>query len=362
MTSLSPSIPFERGEADPLAAVRVWLWVVAALIFAMVLVGGATRLTESGLSITEWKPISGVLPPTSHAAWLDEFDKYKRIPQFASLFPSMTLAGFQTLYYWEWGHRLLGRLIGLVFAVPLAWFWVAGRLTPWLKPRLLGVLMMGALQGVVGWWMVASGLVGRIEVAPERLAIHLLLASLTLVAVVWLAVRLRLRPAPESPPLRLSAGASWMLGLILAQIGLGALVAGSRAGLTYNTWPLMDGRFVPPVGHLVLMNPWWKNGFENVTLVQFDHRMLAYTIVVAALWHAVVARARAPATRAAARATAVAGLVVVQAGLGIATLLLVVPIWAGLLHQFVAMMTLTMATAHRARLVVADAPRLVAPV
>jgi cytochrome c oxidase assembly protein subunit 15 len=343
----TPSL--DAASARGIGAVRVWLWSVAGLVFLMVVVGGATRLTESGLSITEWKPITGVLPPLGEAAWLAEFEKYKQIPQYSKLFPSMTLGEFQSIFFWEWGHRLLGRLIGVAFALPLAWFWVRGQLPASLKPKLVGLLLLGGLQGAVGWWMVASGLVDRVEVAPERLAIHLLLASLTFVGLVWLAVGLK--PAQAEPAAAsLRRGASWLLGLVLGQIGLGALVAGARAGLTYNTWPLMDGRFIPRWEHLSPMEPGWKNLFENITTVQFDHRMVAYALFAWAIWHAVAARRVASGTKAAKRATALAGLVTVQAGIGIMTLLLVVPIWAGLLHQAFAMMVLAMATVHRSRL------------
>ncbi len=351
MSVLAETAPLAESEIDQrgFAPVRVWLWCVAGLIFAMVLVGGATRLLEAGLSITEWKPISGVLPPLTNADWQIEFDKYKQIPQFIKLFPDMTLNQFKAIYHWEWGHRLLGRIIGFVVALPLAWFWATGRLArPGLKTRLVGLLALGGLQGLVGWWMVASGLSGRVEVAPERLATHLLLASLTLVATIWLAISVAPRP-PEARVAGLRAGATAILGLVLAQIGLGALVAGSRAGLTYNTWPLMDGRFVPPLDDLARLSPAWKNVFENITLVQFDHRMVAYALVAFALWHAFAARRQAPGAGAARRAITVAAMALAQAGLGIMTLLLVVPVWAGLLHQAFAMMVLSMAAVHRAR-------------
>ena len=332
----------------PLAPVRAWLWCVAALVFAMVIVGGATRLLEAGLSITEWKPVSGALPPLSQADWLAEFDKYKQIPQFSKLFPDMTLDGFKAIYAWEWSHRLLGRLIGLVVALPLAWFWISGRLTSALKIRLVGLLALGGLQGVVGWWMVASGLVGRVEVAPQLLATHLLLASLTLVATIWLAVGLRPKPA-EPAAAALRGGSAALLALSLFQIGLGALVAGSRAGKTYNTWPLMDGRLVPPAEDLTRLEPGWRNFFENITTVQFDHRMGAYALLALALWHFLVAARKIPGSAAARRAGAVLGLVATQAALGVMTLVLVVPVWAGLLHQAFAMIVLAMATVHCAR-------------
>ena len=311
----------------------------------MVIVGGATRLTESGLSITEWKPVTGVLPPLSADAWAMEFEKYKQIPQYSRLFPTMTIGEFKSIFYWEWAHRLLGRLIGLVFALPLAWFWLRGALPAQLKPKLLGVLALGALQGVVGWWMVVSGLSDRVEVAPERLAVHLLLAAVTFAALIWLAVGLGKRDASPAEP-RLRTGANWLIGLVLAQIGLGALTAGSRAGLVYNTWPLMDGRLVPPSEHLFRLTPWWKNFFENITLIQFNHRMFAYVVILASIWHLYRVKQMAPGTPAASRAALLCGLVVAQAGIGIVTLLLAAPIWAALLHQSLALLVLGLASVH----------------
>ena len=334
---------------DPLAPVRLWLWSVAGLIFAMVVVGGATRLTESGLSITEWKPISGVIPPLSEAAWLAEFEKYKQIPQYAQLFPTMTLSEFQTIFFWEWGHRVLGRVIGLAVALPLAWFWLRGALTRGLKWRLSGILALGGLQGAVGWWMVRSGLSQRVEVAPERLAVHLLLASITFAAIVWIAVGLK--PAVAETAQGLRGWALGLLALVLTQIGLGALVAGSRAGLTYNDWPFMAGHLVPPMEHLARLDPWWLNILENITLIQFQHRLVAYLLIALALWHMISARRKAPGSSAARRATALAGLVTTQAVIGIVTLMLVVPVWAGLLHQAFAMVVLAMAAVHARRLV-----------
>ncbi|GAC1331914.1 MAG: COX15/CtaA family protein [Beijerinckiaceae bacterium] len=327
---------------------RLWLWLVAGLVFLMVVVGGATRLTESGLSITEWQPITGILPPLSHAAWLAEFDKYKQIPQYRELFPDMELGRFQTIYAWEWGHRLLGRLIGLAFALPLIWFWLSGRLPNGLKSKLVALLALGGLQGAVGWWMVASGLSGRVEVAQERLTIHLLLASLTLAAIVWIAAGLKREASaePRRATRRLTFVAACLLGLIFVQIGLGGLVAGLRAGLTYNTWPLMDGRFIPPAADLMRLSPWWANLLDNVTTVQFAHRMTAYCILVLAVWHVVdvrVAAGRGPVYR---RAYMLAGFVFLQVIVGITTLVLVVPISAGLVHQALAMLVLISATMH----------------
>jgi heme a synthase len=349
--TLSAALPVERKAArDDLRPVRIWLWIVAALVFLMVIVGGAVRLTESGLSITEWKPITGVLPPLSSAAWLAEFEKYKQIPQYRELFPDMDLGRFQAIYTWEWGHRLLGRLIGFAFAIPLIFFWWSSRLPAGLKPKLFAILGLGALQGAVGWWMVASGLSGRIEVAQERLAIHLLLASLTLAAIVWIAAGLeRTTQHATSVPRRPAVIGACLLALIFVQIGLGGLVAGLRAGLTYNTWPLMDGRFVPPLEHLLQLSPWWANLFDNVTTVQFMHRMTAYCVLALAIAQVIIVKrtiGRGPAYR---RAHIVFGLVFLQVIAGITTLLFAVPISVALVHQALAMLVLIAATVHLRR-------------
>jgi heme a synthase len=324
-------------KARELTAVRVWLWSVAALIAIMVLVGGATRLTESGLSITEWKPVTGALPPLSDAQWSQAFEGYKAIPQYRELNAGMTLDQFKSIFWWEWSHRLLGRVIGMVYLLPFLWFMWRGRLTGELKRRLWGIFALGGLQGVVGWWMVSSGLVNRIEVAQERLAIHLLLASITFAATVWIAASLGAGNAVRSERWQ-RRFAGTIVVFTLLQIFLGALVAGLRAGRAYNTWPLMDGRFVPDV--VLLLQPWWRNFVDNIAMVQFQHRMVAYTLLALAVIQAIVTRRAAPGSRAAKRTTHFAGLVTLQAGLGIVTLLLVVPLWAGLVHQAFAMLVL----------------------
>ncbi|MGH6813475.1 MAG: COX15/CtaA family protein [Methylocella sp.] len=329
-------------------AVAIWLWSLAALVFLMVIVGGATRLTESGLSITEWKPLTGVIPPLSQADWLAEFENYKKIPQYAQLFPDMELSGFKFIFFFEWSHRLLGRLIGAAMVLPLIFFWAKGLLPPSFKPKLLFVLALGAMQGGVGWWMVKSGLTERVEVAQERLAIHLLLASVTFAVLVWLAASLK-RSVAQIPERRLP-GLRWFAGgmvlLVLLQIGAGGLVAGLRAGHAFNTWPLIDGYFWPPLDKLTLLAPLWRNFLDNILLVQFQHRMLAYALLALALAQAIYASRVTTGSRAVRRAWAVAGLVAMQALLGIATLVLVVPLWAGLLHQALAMIVLGMAVAH----------------
>jgi heme a synthase len=329
-------------------AVAKWLWSLAGLVFLMVIVGGATRLTESGLSITEWKPLTGIIPPLSPSQWLAEFENYKKIPQYAELFPDMDLRGFKFIFFVEWSHRLLGRLIGAAMVLPLIFFWAKGLLPPGFKPRLLGVLALGALQGFVGWWMVKSGLSDRVEVAQERLAIHLLLASVTFAALVWLAASLNRRGAEI--PRRVLPELRWVAAgvvlLVLLQIGLGGLVAGLRAGRAFNTWPLIDGYFWPPLDKLTLLSPLWRNFFDNILLVQFQHRMIAYAVSVLALAQALYTSQVAGGSQAVRRAWVVWGLVAMQASIGIATLVLVVPLWAGLLHQAFAMIVLGMAVVH----------------
>jgi heme a synthase len=338
-------------------AVRLWLYAVAALVLVMVLVGGATRLTESGLSITEWQPVTGALPPLGEKQWQAEFQKYQAIPQYRELNRGMSLAEFKTIFWWEWAHRLLGRLIGAAFLLPFLWFLWRGRIGRELRPQLWFIFALGALQGAVGWWMVASGLAGRVEVSQYRLATHLVLACAIFVALVWTALRLREGPAPfaSSPAeqgrgvVRLRASAAFLLALVLLQIYLGALVAGLRAGYVYNTWPLIDGAFVPEGARLFVGTPLWRNFFENTLTVQFDHRMLAYALWVCALTHALDEwRAREGPALAGAIGLFVA--LTLQAALGIWTLLAAVPLSIAMLHQAVAMLVLTAATVHAALL------------
>lgn len=331
-----------RPLAPALWRVRFWLYGVALLIVAMVVVGGATRLTESGLSITEWKPVTGVIPPLSAADWQAEFDRYKTIPQYEALNRGMGLDGFKRIYWWEWAHRLLGRLVGIAFLLPFLNFVITGAVRGRLLARCLGLFALGGLQGAVGWWMVASGLVHRTSVSPYRLAVHLTLACIILAATV--AVARTLVPAREGPsaPLRQRATAVALVALVLVQVFAGGLVAGLDAGLAFNTWPLMDGSFVPSLEQLGAARPWWRNLFENALTVQFDHRMIAYGLWTLALLHAVDTRR----SRAGRGAAGLLVLVSAQAGLGIATLLLHVPLPIALAHQLGATVVLIAATAH----------------
>jgi cytochrome c oxidase assembly protein subunit 15 len=258
----------------------------------------------------------------------------------------MTLSEFKFIYGWEWGHRQLGRLIGLVFFLPLVWFWARGVIHGGLALTLLGIGALGGLQGAIGWIMVASGLEpGMTAVAPIKLALHLTVASIILACLVWVAAGLKDR-SEAAREARAGYAPRILMGMILFQIALGGLVAGSKAGLTYNTWPLMDGALVPPASALFSVSPWIENFVDNVVLVQFNHRLVAYAIVAFALWHAWNLRRTAPDSQAASRATAMAGLTLAQMVLGIVTLLLVVPLWAGLAHQVFAMAVLAMAVVH----------------
>jgi cytochrome c oxidase assembly protein subunit 15 len=342
-------------------AIRLWLYAVAALIFAMVLVGGATRLTESGLSIVEWKPVTGTLPPMSESTWQAEFDKYKTIPQF-QLNHRMTLAEFKTIFWWEWTHRLMGRVIGAAFLLPFLFFLAKGWVGPGLRSRLWFIFALGALQGAVGWWMVASGLSERVNVSQYRLATHLILACVIFAAIVWTAARLSgregVQETVELPP-RIRASAIALLMLVLVQLYLGALVAGLRAGLLYNTWPLIDGALIPDAARLWFEQPQWRNFFENALTVQFMHRMTAYALWLFAVLHAVdVARTvgRGPAMT---HALVLVGLVTLQAVLGIATLVHQVPIGLALAHQAGAILVLSLAVVYAQRVVAGRAERVV---
>jgi heme a synthase len=328
-------------------AVRLWLYAVAALVLAMVLVGGATRLTESGLSITEWRPVMGTLPPLGEAQWQAEFEKYQAIPQYRQLNQDMSLDAFKTIYWWEWTHRLIGRLIGVAFLLPFLWFLWRGWVGPGLRGRLWFIFGLGALQGAVGWWMVASGLAERVEVSQYRLATHLVLACVIYAAIIWTVQRLGERPAMPMPA-RIRISAIGLLILILTQIYLGALVAGLRAGYIYNTWPLIDGTLLPDAVRLFQDTPAWRNFFENTLTAQFDHRMMAYAIFMCALLHAYDVVRTVKQSWVLTSAIVLAIAVTVQAALGIWTLLLRVPISLALMHQAMAMLVLTIATTHAA--------------
>lgn len=331
-----------QARDKELRPVRWWLIAVAAMIVAMVLVGGATRLTESGLSIVEWKPVTGALPPLTDAHWHAAFEAYKAIPQYRELNSGMSLAEFKNIFWWEWSHRLLGRVIGMVFLLPFLWFLWRGVLSAALKKRLWVIFGLGGLQGAVGWWMVASGLTHRVEVSQYRLAVHLMLALIIFAAIVWTLRRLSDR-APVLAVARLRVTSVALLALTFLQIYFGALVAGLRAGRVFNTWPEIDGALIPSVDRLFFEQPWWRNMFDNTLTVQFQHRMTAYVLFALAIWHVVDAiRARA-GTTVVNGALWLATAIAMQAALGILTLLYQVPIDLALTHQAVAIIVLTLA-------------------
>ena len=336
-------------RSDRSRAVALWLCAVAVLVLAMVVVGGSTRLTGSGLSITQWKPVRGVIPPLNAAQWQAEFDGYKHIPQYQLLNRDMTLAQFQGIYWWEWAHRLLGRLVGVVFFVPFVVFTLRREIPSRLFLRLAGLFVLGGLQGLVGWWMVASGLASRVYVAPERLAIHLGLAFALLGALVWTALDAWAGWARQTLPSPWGRRGLWLVGLLFLQILLGALVAGNHAGLVYNDWPLMNGRLFPAdyAGPGV-----WATFAHSQGAVQLHHRLMAYLVTVAAIVFGAAAWRSAYLGRDAKRlAVAVTAAVGLQVCLGIVTLMTLVPIGLGIAHQVMAAITfcLAVAFAWRAR-------------
>ena len=350
-SSASQSLASPRSEAamppGHARALRVWLGGVALLIVAMILVGGATRLTDSGLSITEWQPIMGAVPPLSETDWEQAFAAYQKIPEYTELKHGMSLDQFKTIYWWEWAHRLLGRLIGVAFFVPFVIFWAAGYVPRAYLPKLIGLFLLGGLQGAVGWYMVKSGLVGRTDVSQYRLAAHFGTALLILGYTLWLLFGLgreqhAARAAPHSSVRIFVAGV--FLVLIFLQLLAGALVAGLDAGFGFNTWPLINGALVP--AGLGEASPWYLNLFENPLTVQFDHRMLGYAVVLAALAQlAWLALQRAPAQLIGSALT-LALLALLQAMIGVWTLLLAVPVSLGLAHQAGAVAVFAAAVYH----------------
>jgi len=322
------------------AAVRRWLLVAAAAVVVAVATGGITRLTESGLSITEWRPVSGVLPPRTAADWDEAYRSYLAIPEAQTVHRGITLEQFRNLFWWEWVHRLLARLVGLVLALPYFFFLMRGRLRPGHRGRLLLLPVLAAAQGVLGWYMVQSGLEVRTDVSPYRLTAHLGMALVIYVVCVWTALQLgdsgRAEPAT---PARLRRWTTAALIMTCVTLLSGGFVAGLDAGHVYNTFPLMGGRVVPP-GYM-LPGLGWRNAFENPAAAQFHHRILALTTLAVVLGVAVLGRAPGVATRLR-RATEWAGVAaLVQVGLGITTLLLKVPIPVAVLHQVTGLALLT---------------------
>jgi heme a synthase len=322
-------------------AVAYWLFAVAALVLAMVVVGGATRLTDSGLSITEWKPVTGAVPPLSDQAWAEEFAKYQAIPQFSKVNPDMTVEAFKGIYWWEWFHRLLGRLISVVFAVPFVWFLIRREMPRRLIWRCVAIFALGGLQGAVGWWMVSSGLTERVSVAPERLMIHLALALILFSALIWCALEAYFGQGREDDRGPWARGGLALTVLIFLQSMLGALVAANDAGRLYNDWPLMAGRIFPE--HYVTGGVWTTLAHSQAA-VQFNHRLVGYLIFILLIAFAVRAwRSRFIQPQVRRLALVLAALGVTQVGLGVATLLAVAPLGLSILHQILATLLLAAA-------------------
>jgi len=309
-------------------AVAIWLFVCAGLVYAVLVVGGITRLTHSGLSIVEWRPLIGALPPLSDRAWATLFDQYRATPEFRLVNFDLTLEGFKSIFWWEYAHRLMGRLVGLAFLLPLLWFIRSRAISAALAWRLAGIFCLGALQGALGWYMVASGLVDDPRVSPFRLTAHLGLALLIIGAILWTAWGLWSAPAGARP---VPALARLVVALVFVMAMTGGLVAGARAGFAYNTFPLMGGAIVPP--DLMHISPWYLNFFYNVATIQFVHRTIAWTLIVLVpvLWWWI--RRSAPAPRARLQSTAMLAALALQVTLGIATLLSVVALPLAAAHQ-----------------------------
>ena len=328
---------------DSQQAIIRWLLIVAGLVFAMVVVGGVTRLTRSGLSIVEWKPLMGAIPPITEQSWLAEFAKYQQTPEYLHVNHGMTLTEFKEIFYVEWAHRLLGRLIGLAVFVPMIYFIVRKRISSKLLPKLVIMLILGGLQGALGWYMVSSGLIDIPRVSPYRLTAHLALAVAIYSYVLWIVFDLRRAGQSDSTVANSSlTNISWCVTTLVCLMMLaGGFVAGTKAGFVFNTFPLMSGQFIPPGAYA--MDPWWVNLFENVATVQFNHRLLAYVLAIAGgYFYAVALRSKLPAhIRKAVHVFEFA--IVAQIALGISTLLLIVPVWLGALHQAGALVVLTIA-------------------
>lgn len=348
-------VPRDLSEAPHAAALRRWLVACVVAVYLAVVVGGITRLTESGLSITEWKPVSGVFPPTTDTAWAEAFAAFQRIPQAQTTHAGITLGEFKFIFWWEWFHRILARGVGLVFALPYAWFLLRRRIPPGLRLRLAALPVLTLAQGALGWYMVQSGLAERSSVSAYRLAAHLALALAILVVALWTWADLRPREAGDGSPVRPDLVGRWRwlalaaTAMVAVTIVSGAFVAGLRAGTIFNTFPLMGGEVVPP-GYAQVAG-WWRNALENPIAAQFHHRVLAIATGVFALvlaWRAPASGLPAPAVRS---LRTLGAVVLLQVTLGIVTLLLAVPITLGVLHQFVGVLALSagVLALHRVR-------------
>ena len=330
MAALQTSIPKAFTAPETSRAMFWWLVIISVMVIAMIMVGGATRLTGSGLSITEWRPVTGALPPMTAEGWQREFDLYRQIPQYEQVNRGMSLGEFQFIYWWEWSHRQLGRALGLVFALPFFFFLFTGRIPKRLQPRLWVLFALGGLQGAIGWWMVSSGLADRVSVSQYRLATHLTMAFLILGLSLWTALELRYGETRVDRRLPVFPWAAAFWGAVLVQVALGALVAGTGAGRIFTTWPGFEGALIP-MGYLSNL-PWWEAPFESLSAIQLHHRWFAYAITLAGL--ALAWRYFQSGDRVMRRFAAVLpAMIAIQVALGIWTLLSASPLSLSLIHQ-----------------------------
>ncbi|MBP9804482.1 MAG: COX15/CtaA family protein [Candidatus Accumulibacter sp.] len=321
--------------------VALWLLVCSAMVFAILVVGGVTRLTHSGLSIVEWQPIVGVIPPLNQAEWDETFEKYQKTPEYQQVNHQMSLDEFKGIFFWEYWHRVLGRLIGVVFLLPFLYFWWRRQIDRSLVAKLLGIFVLGGLQGAMGWYMVKSGLVDDPRVSHYRLTAHLSLAFLIFVSMFWVALGLlaeRTRTASNAALRGLQRSGFWLTILVGYMVVSGGFVAGIRAGKAYNSFPLMNGHLLPPESFLI--DPWYLNFFNNMALVQFDHRLGAWLLVFLIPWFFWKTWKAAVSSSARMAASVLLVVLLAQIGLGIATVLLAVPVGLGAAHQGGAMVVL----------------------
>lgn len=325
-----------RGKMDQTVRrqVAAWLLACAGMVFATLVIGGVTRLTHSGLSIVEWQPLLGAIPPLTEAEWLEVFAKYQQTPEFHQVNHDMTLDGFKFIFLWEYFHRLVARTIGLVFFLPFLYFLLTKKLDKPLIPKLVGIFILGGLQGAMGWYMVKSGLVDDPRVSQYRLTAHLSLAFVIFIAIMWTALGLladRARECADAGVMRLRRMGAWIAGLAFYMVVTGGFVAGIRAGKAYNTFPLMNGHVVPP--EIFMIDPWYLNFFNNMATVQFDHRLGAWALAFLVPWFWLRVRQAAVSPRARLAAHVLLAALAVQITLGIATLLMAVPVALGAAHQ-----------------------------
>lgn len=337
--------------------IATWLFICCAMVFATLVVGGVTRLTHSGLSIVEWQPLVGTIPPLDAQQWQQVFEKYQLTPEYQKVNRGMSLEQFKTIFWWEYVHRLLGRGIGLVFLVPCLYFLVRGRIERGLTPKLAGIFILGGLQGAMGWYMVQSGLVDDPRVSQYRLTAHLSLAFLIFTAMMWLALGLRAERARETAVAalrKLQRFGFWLAILVFYMVITGGFVAGIRAGKAYNTFPLMNGHLLPPESFSI--DPWYLNFFNNMGLVQFNHRLGAWLLALLVPWFWLKVRSTTVSARARQAANLLLAVTAVQIALGIATLLMAVPVGLGAAHQGGAMVVFAVLLWLNHELRVAHAP------